>query len=428
MEQGFFKANSSNLPRVDLLMLGAYFAANQDYISAEFRNIKTSMSSRPSYGDDAVSYVQLKRDGKMCTVKCKICPEHKVHAKLYAVTLVIDEEEEVVVSVQCHDCIASQGGCKHSIAFLMWIHRRSEEPACTSVTCYWKKSKLSSVGSSLKYMTAKELANGVPTLTSKNSVYNKFLEIGKKNKLKDCELLKYQSSYICDSLQSVSMHQLVLKYNEQSCDIFLKNVVLSNDIILDIEKATREQHKNSLWFELRYGRITASRAFEFSRCKKTDGTLIAQIIGASIPDTLAMKRGRKLEDDVRKTVGIHLGKNIKKCGLMLSKQYPMIAGTPDGICEDSIIEIKCPTSAKTYMNYVKNGKPVEKYNTQMQIQMHLTGLQSGYFCVADKDYSTNKKVEIIRVIYDDIYTRDIINILVNLWKQNVYPVLYQTTL
>ncbi|GBP60190.1 hypothetical protein EVAR_81335_1 [Eumeta japonica] len=74
-------------------------------------------SSRASYGDDAVSYVQLKRDSKCCTVKCKICPEHKVHAKLYGCTLVVDEENEVVLSVQCEDCVASQGGCKHAIAF-----------------------------------------------------------------------------------------------------------------------------------------------------------------------------------------------------------------------------------------------------------------------------------------------------------------------
>ncbi|KAF5271197.1 hypothetical protein FQA39_LY08204 [Lamprigera yunnana] len=51
-------------------------------------------------GDDAISYVQLKREGKICTVKCKICPEHKVHAKLYGVTLTVDEDEEKVTSVQ----------------------------------------------------------------------------------------------------------------------------------------------------------------------------------------------------------------------------------------------------------------------------------------------------------------------------------------
>ncbi|GBO98521.1 hypothetical protein EVAR_113_1 [Eumeta japonica] len=124
MEQGFSKANSTNLPRIHLLMLGEFLASNKDFCSAEFRNVKTSMSFRPSYGDDAVSYVQLKREGDICIVKCKVCPEHKVHAKLYSVTLIMDEQEEAVKSIECHDCVASQGGCKHAIAFLMWIHRR----------------------------------------------------------------------------------------------------------------------------------------------------------------------------------------------------------------------------------------------------------------------------------------------------------------
>ncbi|KAL4719807.1 hypothetical protein ACJJTC_009424 [Scirpophaga incertulas] len=85
MELGFTKANSSNLPRVDSLMLGEFLASNKDLYSAEFRNV----SSRPSYGDDAISYVQLKRDGNLCVVKSNICPEHKIHGKLYGVTLVV---------------------------------------------------------------------------------------------------------------------------------------------------------------------------------------------------------------------------------------------------------------------------------------------------------------------------------------------------
>nr|XP_026497883.1 uncharacterized protein LOC113402002 [Vanessa tameamea] len=135
MEQGFIKANSSYLLRIDLLMLGGFFASNNDFCSAEFRNVKTSISSRPSYGEDAVSYVHLKRSGNMCTVRGKICPEDKVHARLYAVTVVVDEEEEAVISVQCNDCVASKGGCKHAIAFLMWIHQ-SEQPSCATDGAY----------------------------------------------------------------------------------------------------------------------------------------------------------------------------------------------------------------------------------------------------------------------------------------------------
>ncbi|CAG9788303.1 unnamed protein product [Diatraea saccharalis] len=379
-------------------------------------------------GDDAISYVQVKREGNLCIVKGKICPEHKVHAKLYGVTLVIDEQEEAVKLIECHDCVASQGGCKHAIAFLMWVHRRSEDPSCTSIECYWIKSKLSRVGTTVKYITAKDLSKGKPSLSSNTGVFEKFLAEGKKRKLTNCEIIKYQKDYVFAGPEGFSMDKLVQKYKETSCDTFLSRVVLTDSDISNIEKETRDQHKSSLWHELRYGRITASRAYEFSRCKTSDGTLIAVILGGKIPDTTAMKRGRILEDDVRNTVSAKLGKRIKKCGLMIAKNYPMLAGSPDGICENSIIEIKCPMSEKTFKNYICDGKPSQKFYVQMQLQMLLTGLKKGYFCVADCNYSTNKKVQILDIQYDEKYVSDFINVIVPLWKDNIYPILHQSIL
>lgn len=74
----------------------------------------------------------------------------------YEVTLIVNEKEETVTSVKCHDCPSSEGGCKHSVAFLMWLHRRTEAPSCTSVECYWKKSNLAKVGSSKKFCMQKK--------------------------------------------------------------------------------------------------------------------------------------------------------------------------------------------------------------------------------------------------------------------------------
>lgn len=178
---------------------------------------------------------------------------------------------------------------------------------------------------------------------------------------------------VLDRLQSLSMDNLVLKYKEKSCDKFLERVIFSDADINNVEEETTEQHKSRLWYELRYGRVTASRAYEFSRCKTSDGTLMAVIMGGKIPNTTAMKRGRILEDDVRKTVSANLGKKIKICGLMISKNYHMLTGSPDEICENSIIEIKCPMSEKTVKNYVNNGNPTQKFYVQMQLQMLQTG-------------------------------------------------------
>ncbi|XP_028176894.1 uncharacterized protein LOC114364791 [Ostrinia furnacalis] len=427
MEPGYVKANSNNLPRIDAVMLGRFFATNSDFCSSEFRNVKTSMSSRASYGDDAVSYVQIKRDGKFCTLKCKICPEHKVHAKLYRCTLILNEEDEVIQSIQCEDCLASQGGCKHAIAFLMWVHRRSEEPSCTSVDCYWKKSKLSRVGSSLKYLTAKELSNGNPALPGNSAVLNKFLDEARKRKIEDCEIFKYQPTYCPRETQAASMHQLIFKFKEKNVEDFLKKIQITNSLITKVEEETRGQSNSPLWFELRYGRVTASRAYEISRCKTTDGTLISLILGGKIPDTPSMKRGRVLEDEVRKVVECKIGQKIRRCGLLLSSEYPVLAGSPDGIFEGGIIEIKCPLNEKTYKNYVKNGSATEKYNAQMQIQMFLSQKKNCFYCVADPNFSSNKKVEIINVSFDFEYVDNLIkNNLLHFWKTNIFPLLYSS--
>ncbi|XP_060808563.1 uncharacterized protein LOC132903725 [Amyelois transitella] len=426
MEPGFLKANDSNLPRIDIMMLGDFLANNKEFCSSEFRNVKTSLSSRPSYGDDAISYVQLKREGNICMVKCKICPEHKVHAKLYAVTLMVDENEEKVVSIQCHDCVAAQGGCKHAMALLMWVHRRSEEPSCTEVLCYWRKSKLSRVGTSLKFVSSKDLSKGSPLLPSNSIVLAKFLEEGKKRKVNNCELLKHQLDYFPSTLSFVSMHQLVLKYKEECCELFLRKVNLTIDIINKIENETRDQFKNKLWYELRYGRVTASRAYEVSRCQTDDGTLISIIMGGKIPDTPAMKRGRYLENEVREIVSKKLGNKIKNCGLFIAQKYPMLAGSPDGICQDSIVEIKCPVSNKTYLNYIKNGKPSNKCFAQIQMQMYLSGLRQCYFCVAHPDFSTNKKVEILCITYDNQFMSGFLESFIRFWKSHVYPLLLKS--
>ncbi|VVC35784.1 Protein of unknown function DUF4817 [Cinara cedri] len=99
-------------------------------------------SSRENYGDSAIGYVQIKREGSICNVKAQICPEHRFRNKNYHVSLIINEEKEEIVDLHCDDCAASLGGCKHSLALLMYVHIKSEEKSPTEVECYWKRPKL----------------------------------------------------------------------------------------------------------------------------------------------------------------------------------------------------------------------------------------------------------------------------------------------
>ncbi|KAJ8710275.1 hypothetical protein PYW07_009641 [Mythimna separata] len=71
-DNGFVKAQSDNLPKIDAFMMTTYFALNPDFTSAEVKGVKAARSQRESYGDSAVEYVQIKR-------------EHHVRQKSYAV-------------------------------------------------------------------------------------------------------------------------------------------------------------------------------------------------------------------------------------------------------------------------------------------------------------------------------------------------------
>lgn len=156
------------------LILEVIFLKLCTYLPTTHLHIDLFISGPPEHLMAMISYVQLKREGNLCIIKGKICPEHKVHAKLYQVTLIVYGQNKAIKSIECHDCIASQGGCKHTIAFLMWVHRRSEDPSC--------------------------------------------------------EIIKFniKMTIFLINLDCMSMHQLVLKYKERSCDISLGKIILTN--------------------------------------------------------------------------------------------------------------------------------------------------------------------------------------------------------
>lgn len=57
------------------------------------------------------------------------------------------------------------GVCKHAVAFVIWLHRQAEEPSPTSVSCYWKKSVLSTVKDSGTFLKVSQI-NPKPSVSS----------------------------------------------------------------------------------------------------------------------------------------------------------------------------------------------------------------------------------------------------------------------
>lgn len=331
------------------------------------------------------------------------------------------------------------GGCKHAIAFLAWLHRRSEDPPSTSVDCYWKKSKLSSVGTSLKFIKGKDMCNlpkmlpkpvcdAEPTQASRES----FLSLLKKksNEVGDTsnQLTKYFNEP--SNIEKISMHHLASMMQDkpktpQEFIEFCKGQ-MHIKACKEAALATLDQSDCPLWHELRYARITASKAYEAAHCKVFDGSLTETIMGASkIWDTDAMKRGRLLESEVIKVVEKMKKIKINKCGIILSPLNPIMGASPDGETTDYSIEIKCPSSEKSVRQYIKNDKISAKCIAQVQLQMHFSNKSKALFCVAHTDFEQSKNVTIVEVDYDQEMCESLIEKCTLFWSNAIFPVIFK---
>lgn len=100
----------------------------------------------------------------------------------------------------------------------MYLHRKSEESSVTSVDCYWKKPKLSGIGTSIKFMNTKDL---FPPKNVKKQTINKIevtklfedvIELGRKNNI-NCQLGQY--NYYLSVISNLSIHRLMSDFRTQ---------------------------------------------------------------------------------------------------------------------------------------------------------------------------------------------------------------------
>lgn len=228
------------------------------------------------------------------------------------------------------------------------------------------------------------------------------------------------------------MHNYVLctKIEDKNCAEFFKYCSSTMDFEL-CSKAVAEtagQSDSSLWFELRYGRITASKIYEATRCKKSDGVFVNQILGVSkFKPTAAMTRGITLE---KKVIGV-LEKEFKikfsYVGIKLSPKYAIFGASPDAICDEYVVEIKCPQSEKTVVNYLtKENKITSKYKAQVQLQMFLFERKKCLFCVAHPDFENNSKFYHVWEELDKEYITFLMDAAECFWRDNIFVHLYNS--
>nr|CAH0098767.1 unnamed protein product [Daphnia galeata] len=188
----------------------------------------------------------------------------------------------------------------------------------------------------------------------------------------------------------------------------------------EASECTIEQKDSAVWRRLRYLRITASNLHSVAHCKTTDGSLVDILHGAQLRETAAMARGTRLESQVLEVVSRQLKISFQRCGLICVPQHPIFSASPDAINHTFTVEIKCPSNARSYYNFIDaSGKITSHCNAQVQLQMHLSGRKKALFCVASPQFEKIKKVKILLINYDEMFITNVMMKALDFWKRTI---------
>ena len=140
------------------------------------------------------------------------------------------------------------------------------------------------------------------------------------------------------------------------------------------------------WHIARLGKVTASHAKDVvtpggkptaNKARETyrNELLAERMLGRAADHftTDAMKRGTELEPAARTWYKLETGNRVRQVGFVTRDDIAGCGCSPDGICDDRMIEIKIPV-AHNLIGLILGDAPQEDYNLQIQFQMWICGV------------------------------------------------------
>ena len=234
--------------------------------------------------------------------------------------------------------------------------------------------------------------------------------------------------------------QMPLSYQE---DRFISHLNVPNPSL--IERETRGQSNNPLWFQSRRLRLTSSnfglvcnRKLNISQTKFVQKNLLSPKDLSNVPSIRygISNEAKAANKYAEYMTGIGHDVQVLECGLVVSSTMPWLAASPDRKVIDKIfgfglVEIKCPYSLRhltpeeacadpSFYCQLVNGKPELKkdhpYYYQVQGQMGLAGLKWCDFVVFFQ-----KGLIVQRIKFDEPFWKSMITKLTNFYQQHVMP-------
>ena len=165
------------------------------------------------------------------------------------------------------------------------------------------------------------------------------------------------------------------------------------------------------WFQRRLGLFTSSSIASLFKAKTTleYQRLIAKVAYERMfneqPDDIFQgnaytERGHELEPDALELFQLETMKEVREGGFW---QLDNQGSSPDGLCENHTLEVKC-LAYNNFMRHAMNNEVPKDYIHQVQHQLFVTGYEQGFFLL----YHPKFKLKVIEFQRDTKLIQDII--------------------
>lgn len=234
-----------------------------------------------------------------------------------------------------------------------------------------------------------------------------------ENRIPFMQLIKPANTYAVESdhdYMTFTQSQQMLK------DMHITET--TQEYVAEIEQRTEGQSKSQLWHKERSIRITAS--VMGSVCKATAKRDMAKLAKSIVCPrkftSRATAHGQAYEEEALALYALLTDNKVEPSGLIVDISKPYLGGSPDGLCDDRVIEVKCPYSAKfsritpvtvPYLYYDSDNKlklkTTSDYFYQVMGLMHITNKPQCDFVVF-----TLVDIAVINIQRDDEFIKTMV--------------------
>lgn len=175
------------------------------------------------------------------------------------------------------------------------------------------------------------------------------------------------------------------------------------------------------WKQSRFGYVTGSRfsdvmtnARSKSGLSQTAERYMLDLIGehltqkpASTVKTFAMEWGNTYEPLARQEYERQTGRTVRLSGFVEHDYERFVGGSPDGIVDGGMIEIKCPLTQANHARVIISGEMPDDHHEQVQGYLWLTGVLWCDFISFHPDFPDRWRMLVVRVDRDDQYISEL---------------------